>query len=565
MFLRALLQRILLAFFVLFVWHGMSCQFSPGNISSRFCFAEAACTGNDIDVLMISTSLLQKDPDWLETLNAYKSGLEVTENLCAEFVEVDSEECFIAYGIKVNDPRSWEEIRDVIESLVEATQASYIMLLGGVAVIPRPSVEILCLDDEPITVPSDGWYVDLDGDQIVDEGLSIGRLPDLGYRSAAVTAYLQTAAALHNDGGVSLDAEVWFSPGNYETPPYGVCDACALEQQFYDLMSTSNYIFFTGHGTSTGFYNNDSEPIFTIDYMNSINLQTLHPVIIGYYSCHTGVLQRRTPTLSYAFLKAGAAAFLGRTTVEGVPNTVAEAFPANIEEGMCIGPALFGAMRDAALMQGCALKAAAGHLCFYGDPTLKRRQCDPGKDMDGDGISDCEDPCPSDSDNDLDGDGVCGELDNCPGTPNPRQEDANNNGMGDACELFNDPQISIIEAHVSPNPSGSYVGDMVHYNIAYEITGGIEGVEYKVIGMAKAGYGELCSKRQGRAIGRHVAGQGLHVLTFQKTVPDCAVSLDFTGTKWIDVTWRIRLKTLDGTLLDRDVLVEDSVYAIQRR
>ncbi|UCD86695.1 MAG: thrombospondin type 3 repeat-containing protein [Desulfobacterales bacterium] len=542
----------------------MSCQFSPGNISSRLCFAEAACTGNDIDVLMISTSLLQKDLDWLETLNEYKSVLEATENLCAEYVEVDSEECLAAYGIKAENPGDWEEIQDVMGSLVEATQASYIMLLGGVAVIPRPFVDILCFPEDPIRVPSDGWYVDLDRDQIVDEGLSIGRLPDLGYRSSAVTAYLQTAAALHNDGGVSLDAEVWFAQDDYETPPYGVCDACTLEQQFYDLMSTSNYIFFAGHGTATGFYNNDSQPIFTVDYMNSINLQSQHPVIIGYYSCHTGVLERRTPTLSYAFLKAGAAAFLGRTTVQGVPNTVAEAFPADIEEGMPIGPALFGAMRDAALMQGCALKAAAGHLCLYGDPTLRRRQCNPGKNMDGDGISDCEDPCPSDPDNDLDGDGICGELDNCPDTPNPRQEDTNINGIGDACELFNNPQICIIEANVSPNPSGSYVGDTVRYNIAYEITGGIEGDEYKVIGMAKASYGKLCSKKQRRAIRRDVAGQGQHVLTFQETIPDCAVPLDFTGMKWIDVTWRIRLKTLDGTVLDRDVLFEDSVYTIQR-
>jgi hypothetical protein len=565
MSLRAFLQRIFLTVFVLFVWHGMNCQFSTGNISSRLCFAEAACTGNNIDVLMISTSLLQKDPDWLETLNEYKSVLEATENLCAEYIEVDSEECFAAYGIKVYNPGDWEEIQDVIESIVEATQASYIMLLGGVAVIPTPSVDILCFPEDPIRVPSDGWYVDLDRDQIVDEGLSIGRLPDLGYGSSAVTAYLQNAAALHNDGGVSLDAEVWFGLGDYKAPPYGVCDACILEQQFYDLMSTSNYIFFTGHGTATGFYNNALEPIFTVDYMNSINLQTLHPVIIGYYSCYTGVLERGTPTLSYAFLNAGAAAFLGRTTVQGVPNTVAEAFPADIEEGMRIGPALFGAMRDAALMPGCTLKASAGHLCLYGDPTLRRRQCDPGKDMDGDAFPDCEDPCPSDPDNDLDGDGICGALDNCPDTPNPRQEDINNNSIGDACELFNDPQICIIEANVSSNPSGSYAGDTVLYSIAYEITGGIQGAEYKVIGMAKASYGKLCSKRQRRAIGRDVAGQGLHVLTFQKTIPGCAVPLDFTGMKWIDVTWRIRLKTLDGTVLNRDVLFEDSVYAIQRR
>jgi hypothetical protein len=517
-----------------------------------------------MDVLMISTSLLQKDPDWLETLNEYKSVLEVTENLCAEYVEVDSEECLAAYGVKADDPGNWEEIQYVIESIVGTTQASYIMLLGGVSVIPRPSVDILCSIEDPVTVPSDGWYMDFDGDQIVDQGLSIGRLPDIGYQSSAVTAYLQTATTLHNDGGLSLDTDVWFTPYDYSTPLYGVCNACTLKEEFYDLMSTRHYIFFTGHGSPTGFYNNFLEPIFTIDYMDSINLKTHHPVIIGYYSCRTGVLTRESPTLSYEFLKAGAAAFLARTTEQGVPSNVAGTFPATIDEGMRIGPALYGAMRDTVLVQGCAFKASAGHLCLYGDPTLKLRQCtDLGWDIDGDGISDCQDPCPSDPDNDIDSDGICAELDNCPDTPNPRQEDTNNNGIGDACELFSDPQISIIGGYVSPS-CDFYVGDTVRYNIAYEITGGIEGAEYKVIGIAKARYGRLCSKKMRRSIGRGVAGQGQHVLTFQKTIPSCAVPLDFTGMKWIDVNWKIRLKTLDGTVLDRDVLYEDSVYTVEK-
>jgi len=61
----------------------------------------------------------------------------------------------------------------------------------------------------------------------------------------------------------------------------------------------------------------------------------------------------------------------------------------------------------------------------------------PDTDSDGDTIADCIDLCPNDPDNDIDGDGVCGDVDNCPEDDNPLQEDCNNNGVGDACDVIN--------------------------------------------------------------------------------------------------------------------------------
>ena len=50
---------------------------------------------------------------------------------------------------------------------------------------------------------------------------------------------------------------------------------------------------------------------------------------------------------------------------------------------------------------------------------------------------DCECKCI----NDYDGDEVCDELDNCPDIYNPNQEDFNDNGIGDACEIGLDETI----------------------------------------------------------------------------------------------------------------------------
>jgi hypothetical protein len=325
------------------------------------------------DVVMISSTLLNKDTDFFQIIEQYKTTLLATAGLTAEYIELDSNETLATYGVKVNDPADWSEIHNVLEQILQVTQSSYIMILGGKQVIPRPVADVCCDGaGELSSIPSDAWYIDFDDDHIVDEGLSVSRLPGLFQNSSAVIDALQTAIELHTAGGFTLENLVKFSSNDYTTPPYGVCDTCTEMSAFFNLMSSADYIVFTGHGSSAEFSSTDNEIIFSIDHMASVDLQSHHPVIIGYFPCAAGLLYDNTSSFAYEFMKHGAAAYVARTTTEGTPTYVGSDFQPDIEAGMRIGPALFKAMRKSAQVSN-DFKDNAIQISLYGDPTLKRQ------------------------------------------------------------------------------------------------------------------------------------------------------------------------------------------------
>lgn len=327
-------------------------------------------SANSQDVLLITSTQLEKNPDFNLAVTEFIKTITLKENLTGEYIEIDSDSCLSHYGIKVNNPNDWQEVKSVLKQITTSTGANYVILLGGIKVIPRPE---LYMTDDYYTgyVPSDQWYIDFDNDSLADNNLSIARFPEFGFSSEAITVALQTSIKLHNSGGFLMDKEAFFTMNDLSTPPYGFCSTCDSTQEFISLMNNSNYIRFAGHGSSTAIYSGTGgHKKLDVGDISNLDLSKNNPLIISYYPCNNGVLLENKPVLSTEFMRKGAFAFLARTTSMGVPTKVAYNLPSLLRDGVRIGDAFFDLIRETIQVYGNSFKPSAGHLCLYGDPTL---------------------------------------------------------------------------------------------------------------------------------------------------------------------------------------------------
>lgn len=336
-------------------------------------------------MLVVTSTLLTYDQEFINTFDEYIQVLQQRENIETIFIKIDTHECSLKFGASVNNIDDSEEVKAVLSKIIKYTKAKYIMLLGGKLVIPRPVKLLPAIDPldttTDIKIYSDAWYVDLDQDNIVDQDISISRLPGVGYNSQAVVSALKTAIIVHNAGGFTMQNKKTFGGSEYPAPPYCVSVECNKREEFYSLLSSSGYFIIAGHGAPDCIYDGTLEkyPLITLNpdgegktTFNYINLNNLYPVVISFLSCNTAILYDNNSTLSDAFLSDGASAFIGRTTSIGIPELLYNNFEADIEKWGRIGDALFRAMRDTALIEDIN-KSHAGQVCLFGDPTLRRQ------------------------------------------------------------------------------------------------------------------------------------------------------------------------------------------------
>jgi len=337
------------------------------------------------DVVLVTTWRLERDAAFYRAVDDYISVVEATEGLEAGYYELDFLEYENEWGYTI---RRWDTFRDELEALIDTTGASYIILLGGPLVVPRPDPDMPrigedCWDEAggPAPLQSDAFYIDFDGDDIVEPGLSIGRLADVGYASSGVVEGLLTAIALHEEGGFDLSNMTRFMHRTIEsahtTPPFGDDTDCPWwgQQELVRLMSTSGYIRIEGHGSPTSFASNDrvSKLRLSEGTLDAIDLATYHPLIMSLGACDTAQLYDDEPSFGTEFTARGAGAFVGRTRELGSHSHVVSNLPLDIEGGTRIGDALFQRIREACLdATRCLQKETAINFCLYGDPTLRR-------------------------------------------------------------------------------------------------------------------------------------------------------------------------------------------------
>ncbi|HVX91228.1 MAG TPA: thrombospondin type 3 repeat-containing protein, partial [Candidatus Paceibacterota bacterium] len=108
-----------------------------------------------------------------------------------------------------------------------------------------------------------------------------------------------------------------------------------------------------------------------------------------------------------------------------------------------------------------------------------------GGDSDGDGIPNCDDPCPYDPTptGDSDGDGVGDACDNCPNVSNTDQHDSDGDGVGDVCD--NCPFVSNPD-QTDSNDDG--IGDACQ-GVSYDCS--ISRVEHPIYGLGREGVARL--------------------------------------------------------------------------
>lgn len=360
------------------------------------------------DVLIITIgNKIDKTDSYEDVLREYQDVLN-SKRLSSIYLELDSEKIKILFNTEITDQKNWRNIKDVIDKIIYKTKAKYILILGGVEVIPQPLAKTSARIPEIPT--TDDRYADLDLDGIPD--ISIGRIPTPSNERSTqfIEEGLKSAIKLHNKnkltskyiianpcgtaGGCNryldnnLISNILFgindcsnNPSCKIPPPYCLGFGCDKKDDFKLILSEGDLLYFGSHGSGTSFAANDDEGWYTILSGNDLYKNKLgnSPIVIatachgGTIDCEEGSCYSKSGT-GFAFISNGASNFIANTRY-GYRHTTPKLFNdifVNMEKGSTIGEAFLKMKRDnLETSQSDWFNAVVYELQLYGDPTIE--------------------------------------------------------------------------------------------------------------------------------------------------------------------------------------------------
>lgn len=218
------------------------------------------------DVLIVTIgNEINKNDDYLSILGEYKEILKA-DGLSSFYIELDSPKVEKFFNIKLDNQEDWKAIKLVLDKILHKTNSKYLLILGGVDVVPMPEIENGCFFDFPNGVPTDDLYGDLNLDKKPDT--IVARIPTgRGSKSiGTIVKVLQKSINLHK-------AKV-----NVKKP-FFIGDTCVgyLDSPYAEeKMSVNNYL--TSHASCQGDIN---ECIGIEDFTNGVDSDMVYFIVHG--------------------------------------------------------------------------------------------------------------------------------------------------------------------------------------------------------------------------------------------------------------------------------------------
>lgn len=360
------------------------------------------------DVLIVTSSKLKSNDDYNKVLREYRETI-LKEGLTSFYILIDSQKVQDLFNIQPANSADWKSVKNVLDKILDKTHAKYLFILGGVDIIPMPSLYIGCFDSEPYYEPyinTDDLYGDANLDKIPE--IAIGRIPTSkgAKNSDIIVKALNAAINIHNVGGYYSSDSLFITDSCgtppscmaiddtnkiinsliggdcsstqtcYKSPPYCSDIKCGKKDELKNLFK-HNFIWIAEHGSGYSFASHALDGWYELVSGSNIYFLNIekNPLILT-DACHGGLIDSEElvgKLTSLAFLSNGASVYIGNTNygLFGASPRVMSEFIQNSKDNT-IGDGMLKMKNDNIKNKPyeCSL-AVTYEIQLYGDPTIK--------------------------------------------------------------------------------------------------------------------------------------------------------------------------------------------------